>query len=74
MIFISAFNLMAQDQSLSLNSGDFVIIPGVSKPQNEMTIECWVKTASSYIDWQPIIHWFKLGGPEAESGFTIMYF
>ena len=75
IIFISAFNLMAQDQSLSLNSGDFVIIPGISQPQNEMTIECWVKpTASSYIDWQPIIHWFKLGGPEAESGFTIMYF
>ena len=31
-------------------------------------------TSSSYIDWQPIIHWFKLGGLEAESGFTIMYF
>ena len=75
IIFISSYNLTAQDQSLSLNSGNFVSIAGVLQPQNEMTIECWVKpTATSYIDWQPIVHWFKLGGPEAESGFTIMYF
>ena len=68
---------MAQDASFTFSSNDFVNITSDASLQAEtgMTIECWVNPESdTYTDYAPLVHYFRLGGPTEESGFTLQYF
>ena len=68
---------MAQDASFTFGSNDFVNITSDASLQAEtgMTIECWVNPESdTYTDYAPLVHYFRLGGPTEESGFTLQYF
>jgi len=69
--------LWAQDSSFTFNENDYVNIPSSASLQAEtgMTIECWVNPElPGYSDFAPIVHYFRLGGPTEESGFTLQYF
>ncbi|SVC83236.1 uncharacterized protein METZ01_LOCUS336090, partial [marine metagenome] len=69
--------LRAQDSSFTFQENDFVTIGSNSSLQTEtgMTIECWVNPElQNYSDFAPIVHYFRLGGPTEESGFTLLYF
>ena len=68
---------MAQDASFTFSSNDFVNITSDASLRAEtgMTIECWVNPESdTYTDYAPLVHYFRLGGPTEESGFTLQYF
>ena len=74
---IVSFPMWAQDASFNFNTNDFVNIPSNASLQAEtgMTIECWVNPESdTYADYSPLVHYFRLGGPTEESGFTLQYF
>ena len=63
----------AQDSSFTFNANDYVNITSDASLQAEtgMTIECWVNPESdTYTDYAPLVHYFRLGGPTEESGFT----
>ena len=67
----------AQDSSFTFNANDYVNITSDASLQAEtgMTIECWVNPESdTYSDYSPLVHYFRLGGPTEESGFTLQYF
>ena len=67
----------AQDSSFTFQNNDYVNITSDPSLQmsSGMTIECWVNPElSEYADYSPLIHYFRLGGPEEESGFTLQYF
>ena len=69
--------ILAQDASFTFSSNDFVNITSDASLQAEtgMTIECWVNPESdTYTDYAPLVHYFRLGGPTEESGFTLQYF
>ncbi len=69
--------LRSQDSSFTFQENDFVTIGSNSSLQTEtgMTIECWVNPELlNYSDFAPIVHYFRLGGPTEESGFTLLYF
>ena len=69
--------ILAQDASFTFSSNDFVNITSDASLRAEtgMTIECWVNPESdTYTDYAPLVHYFRLGGPTEESGFTLQYF
>ena len=77
IIFLAATQLLAQDSSFTFKENDYVNITSNASLQAEtgMTIECWVNPElPGYSDFTPIIHYFRLGGPTEESGFTLQYF
>ena len=76
IFYFATSPVWTQDASFNFKENDFVTIDSENlvKPLAEMTIECWVKPTAAFQDWATIVHWFKLGGPEAESGFTLMYY
>jgi len=67
----------SQDSSFTFQNNDYVNIASSPSLQMStgMTIECWVNPAlSEYSDYSSLVHYFRLGGPEQESGFTLQYF
>ena len=77
LISINYFQLSAQEASFDFNENDYVNISSDASLQasTEMTIECWVKAGlDNYSNFAPVVHYFRLGGPTEESGFTLMYF
>ena len=77
LISINYFQLSAQEASFDFNENDYVNISSDASLQAStgMTIECWVKAGlENYSNFAPIVHYFRLGGPTEESGFTLMYF
>jgi len=77
LISINYIQLSAQEASFDFNENDYVNISSDASLQAStgMTIECWVKAGlENYSNFAPIVHYFRLGGPTEESGFTLMYF
>ena len=77
LISINYFQLSAQEASFDFNENDYVNISSDVSLQASagMTIECWVKAGlDNYSNFAPVVHYFRLGGPTEESGFTLMYF
>ena len=77
LISINYLQLSAQEASFDFNENDYVNISSDASLQasTEMTIECWVKAGlDNYSNFAPVVHYFRLGGPTEESGFTLMYF
>ena len=76
LVYIN-ITIFAQDASFTFSSNDFVNITSDASLRAEtgMTIECWVNPESdTYTDYAPLVHYFRLGGPTEESGFTLQYF
>ena len=77
LMLLATTQLLAQDSSYTFKENDFVNISSNASLQAEtgMTIECWVNPESdTYSDYSPLVHYFRLGGPTEESGFTLQYF
>ena len=75
--FSMSLKLWAQDSSFTFKENDFVNISTSTSLQAEtgMTIECWVNPdIETYSDYSPIVHYFRLGGADQESGFALQYF
>lgn len=74
-VFLFMGLLFAQNQSYRFQDADFVNILSDATLQvsTGVTVEGWVKPESDH-DYAPILHFMRLGGPDQESGYSLMYF
>ena len=77
LMLLATTQLLAQDSSYTFKENDFVDISSSTSLQAEtgMTIECWANPElETYSDYAPLVHYFRLGGGDQESGFALQYF